>query len=145
MIKRHVINIDPDQSIRPFTRILRADGFTLDYRDRSKINGTTTEYKCCRGNRTVRVQFFSTGGHRITHGTHHPIHHERYWECTPPTIFSTIPEMLTILAKEWTRPGTPYANNIGIIHGNPPPIGKCKCCGRFDGIPMPIRWELIPQ
>jgi len=86
-------------TIRPFTRALRAQGFELEFRDRS--GGTTvTQFKRRAGLRELHVQLWGSGYHRVSHGTH-----TRYGlhECTTPTEFKTVPEMILAIKYEWLR------------------------------------------
>jgi hypothetical protein len=93
-------------TLRPFTRELRKQGFGFRFRDRS--GGTTvTEFSHHRGDRGLRVQLWGTGKHRVSHGTYHRINGiDCLHETTPPTDFETLPEMLAAIELEWRRPST---------------------------------------
>jgi|SRR5882724_49108 len=87
-------------TIRPFTSVLRKQGFEFCWCDRSG-GCKTTQFAKREGDRELHVQFWGDGPHRVSHGTYGQ-HGLR--ETTEPTSFSTVAEMLLALKLEWARP-----------------------------------------
>lgn len=93
-------------TIRPFTHVLRKNGFELDFRSRS--GGTTvTQFKKRSGNRELHVQLWADGNHRVSHGTYSKINgRDCLHETTRPTDFKTVAKMKAALVFEWNRSST---------------------------------------
>lgn len=89
-------------TLRPFTTVLRKQGFEFHFRDRSGGN-SCTQFTKRQGDRQLRVQLWGDGKHRVSHGIYGK-HGLR--ETTLPTDFSTVAEMIAAIEHEWTRPTT---------------------------------------
>lgn len=87
--------------MRPFTVILRHQGFTPDFDSRAG-GGRCWQWSKTSGRRKVIVQLWGSGGHRATHAF-------SGCENTVPTEFSTPVAMQAAISHEWARRDNEYA------------------------------------
>ena len=86
-------------NIRPFSTLLRKDGFTKEY-DTVAGGGRTVQFCKTVGDRKVEVQLFDDGKHRTSHFLNGRM-------CTHPTPFETPEQMAYAIEIELTRTDHP--------------------------------------